>query len=36
MGFSPTRNYRKSKFDYWFVGFGLALLIGLVTWALLG
>jgi hypothetical protein len=36
MGFNPTQSYRKSKFDYWFVGFGLALLIALVIWALLG
>ena len=36
MGFNPTRSHRKSKFDYWFVGVGLALLVGLIVWALLG
>ncbi len=36
MGFNPTRNYRKSRFDYWFVAIGLLLLTALVVWATLG
>jgi len=36
MGFNPTKSYRKSKFDYWFVAIGLLVLLGLVLWALVG
>jgi len=36
MGFNPARRYRKSKFDYWFVGLGLIVLLGLVLWAMAG
>ncbi len=36
MGFDPTRRHRRSAFDYWYVGAGVVVFIGLVLWALVG
>lgn len=35
MGFDPTRKHRASTFDYWYVGLGVAVVVGLIVWALL-
>jgi hypothetical protein len=35
MGMDPTRPRRKSNFDYVYVGFGTAVVVGLIIWALL-
>jgi len=35
VGFDPTRKHTRSTFDYWYVGMGLVVVIGLLLWALL-
>ena len=35
VGFDPTRKHKRSAFDYWYVGFGFVVVIGLLAWALL-
>jgi hypothetical protein len=34
MGFDPTRKHKRSAFDYWYVGLGVAVVAGLLLWAL--
>ena len=36
MGLDPTRQHRRSRFDYWYVAAGLAVAIALVLWAFFG
>jgi hypothetical protein len=33
MGFDPTRKHKRSSFDYWFVGLGIVVVIGMLVWA---
>jgi len=36
MGLDPTRQHRRTRFDYWYVAAGLAVAIALVLWAFFG
>ncbi len=36
MGFDPTRQHKRSNFDYWFVAAGLLICVALLLWALFG
>jgi hypothetical protein len=35
MGFDPTRKHKRSAFDYWYVLFGVAVVVALLAWAAL-
>jgi hypothetical protein len=35
VGFDPTRQHKRSTFDYWYVGLGIVVVAGLLVWALL-
>jgi hypothetical protein len=34
VGFDPTRQHKRSRFDYWYVACGVLVVIGLLVWVI--